>query len=64
MKALRFAAVIGFCLALLLALGSVGGYEVGNITTPQMFACCVASLGLLWASVKIYNKVQEKEKEE
>lgn len=64
MKAIRIATVIAFCLALILSVGSVGAYEVGQLTTLQALALCGASCGLLWASVKIYNKAQEKEKEE
>jgi len=64
MKVIRIATVIAACLALLGSLGSIGAYEVGHLTTLQALALCGASCGLLWASVKIYNKVQEKENEE
>lgn len=63
MKAIRIATLITACLAILGSLGSVGAYEVGHLTTLQALALCGASCWLLWASVKIYNKVQEKENE-
>jgi hypothetical protein len=63
-KTLRYATVIIACLALLFLVGSVGAYEAGHMTTPQLFARCGASLVLLWASLKISNRMQEKEKDE
>lgn len=59
MKAIRFATALIACLAMLAPIGFVGAYEVGQLTTPRLFALCGASLGLFWASAKIYNKVQD-----
>ena len=62
MKAIRIATVLIACLAFVFALGSVGAYEVGHMTTLALFARCGASLGLFWASIKIYSKLQDTEK--
>lgn len=64
MKVIRIATVIIACLALLGCFGIAGAYEVGHLTALEALALCVASCGLLCVSVKIYNKVQEKEKDE
>lgn len=64
LKAINLTTVITACIALLFLVGGVGAYEVGHLTTFEALALCGASCGLLWASIKIYNKVQEKENEE
>jgi fucose permease len=61
MKVLRFFTLLGFCFALILAVGSVGGYDDGTMNEAQLLACCGASMALMWASVKIYNKTQQEE---
>lgn len=56
MKTLRIATAIIACLALIFALGSVGAYEAGNLSTPALIARCGASSAVLWVSLKICNR--------
>ncbi len=62
MKAIRIVMAVTACLALILAVGNAGAYEVGHLTTLEVLARCGANLGLFWASIKIYNKLQDTER--
>ena len=62
MKAIRIVMLATACLALVFAVGTVGAFEAGHLTALEALARCSANLGLLWASIKIYNKLQDTER--
>lgn len=62
MKVLRYTLILLSCLALVFALGSVGAYEVGNISLGSLVAQFGASLGALWGSVYVLGRIGDSEK--
>ena len=46
------------CLAFLYALGCVGGYEAGHLSTLGLFARCGAAWALFCGSLAVYSKAE------
>lgn len=62
MRAIRYTLTLLACIALIFGIGSVGAYEVGNLSSGSLVAQCVASLMALWGSVYILGRIGDSEK--
>lgn len=62
MKLIKIAIALAACLALIFALGSLGAYEAGNLSTLGLIARCGASTAVVWASLYILNREEGEQK--